>query len=424
MKIPELALADRRAVTTWVKGMVAAVMVASFLLSCKTAETHADLVISNVTVHVGNGAPGFIASVAVRDGRFVAVSGPEVALQSSRRVDGTGKFIVPGLWDMHVHVRASGRESLDVAAFTKHGVTTVRDMGGYADALRKLQDEAQTNQNIPAIHSSMATLNGKAFAPFQRAVTDEASMSRAIDEQVRAGATQIKVHRAFPPGLLRQAVQLSHQRGLKLTGHIPLGMHPVAACEAGMDGVEHVGSFLEAYISVTPKATPQDALAYMLSEEAADLYQCLAARRVSVTPTLVLYPAVARTRSKAAVPAATMAFIADTRRIVRRLHDAGVPLLAGTDTSDTGDLDLRPGPALLDELENLQEAGILPREILKIATGNAATALGLAETVGTVEVGKLADFVLLKQDPGADMRALRSPVAVYRRGSPIAFPVP
>lgn len=424
MMVLERALADQRAVTTWLKGMVVAVMAASFLMSCTTANTQADLVISNVTVHTGNGEPGFIASVAVRDGRFVAVSGPEVAIQSSRRVEGAGKFLVPGIWDMHVHARASGRESLDVAAFAKHGVTTVRDMGGYADALRKLQDDAQTNRNMPAIHSSMATLNGKAFAPFQRAVTDEASMLMAIDEQVRAGAVQIKVHRSFPPGLLRQAVQLSHRRALKLTGHIPLGIHPLAACEAGMDGVEHVGSFLEAYISVTPKATPQDALAYMLSEEAADLYQCLAGRKVFVTPTLVLYPAVARARSKAAVPAGTMAFIDGTRRIARRLHDAGVPLLSGTDTSDTGDLDLHPGSALLDELESLQEAGIPPREILKIATGNAAAALGLEGTVGTIEVGKQADFVLLAQDPGADVRALRSPVAVYRRGSQVALPVP
>jgi imidazolonepropionase-like amidohydrolase len=162
----------------------------------------------------------------------------------------------------------------------------------------------------------------------------------------------------------------------------------------------------------------------MLSEEAADLYQCLAGRKVFVTPTLVLYPAVARARSKAAVPAGTMAFIDGTRRIARRLHDAGVPLLSGTDTSDTGDLDLHPGSALLDELESLQEAGIPPREILKIATGNAAAALGLEGTVGTIEVGKQADFVLLAQDPGADVRALRSPVAVYRRGSQVAFPVP
>lgn len=389
---------------------------ATFLSACTTVEGHADLIVSNVTIYTGDGKPGFVGSVVVRGGTIVGVSRHGVDIPSAERIDGTGKFLVPGFWDMHVHLRASVGDKLDIAAFTKHGVTSVRDLGSLASEMQKLQDVTRRNPALPNVYASMAALNGKAFAPYQRAVTDGAELLKAVDEQVRAGSAQIKIHRAFPPGLLQDVVQLSHKRGLKLTGHIPMGVHPLAACEAGMDGVEHVGSFLEAYISVTPNATPRDAIAFMLSGDAAPLYHCLATRRVFVTPTLVLYPAVARSRGTGAMTADARDFIIGTQHIVRRLHESGVPLLAGTDTSDVGGLGLKPGAALLDELESLQEAGIPPLDVLQIATGNAANVLGVSGPDGLIGLGQSADFVLLDDDPRADVRVLRSPLAVYRKG--------
>lgn len=393
-----------------------ALIAATLLTSCATMDNRVDLIVSNITIYSGVGDRGFVGSVAIREGRFFAISWGEMAVSSADRVDGTGKFLVPGLWDMHVHLRASGGESLDVAEFGKHGITSVRDLGSLAGSLRKLQDTARANPHLPSVYSSIAALNGKAFAPYQRVVTESLELPQAIDEQISAGAVQIKIHRAFPPGLLQKAVELARARGLKLTGHIPMGIHPLAACEAGMDGIEHVGSFLEAYISVTPKATPQEAMDFMLSGAAEPLYRCLASRRVFVTPTLVLYPAIALGRGNGTVSASAREFITGTRRIVRRLHESGVPLLAGTDTSDVGDLGLKPGAALLDELESLQEAGIPPLEVLKIATGNAAAALGSSGPEGLIGVGQPADFVMLARDPRADVRALRSPLAVYRKG--------
>lgn len=410
-----MARALRPAPVRTVSGLLAAAL----LSSCTTLDNGADFIVSNVTIYNGTGERGFVGSVAVRDGRFAYISRREVKLHSSREIDGQGKYLVPGLWDMHVHVRASGGESLDVSAFTKHGVTTIRDLGSLSPGIRALQNATRTNPQLPSIYSSIAALNGKAFAPYQRLVTQVEDLPKALDEQVLAGAVQIKIHRAFPPSLLRQVIKLSHARGLKVTGHIPMGVHPLEACDAGMDGVEHIGSFLEAYISVTPKATPQDAISFMLSSGAEPLYRCLALHRVSVTPTLVLYPAVARARSSGAENAAVRDFINGTRRITQRLFQRGVSLVAGTDTSDVGDLGLRPGEALLDEVEALQESGIPPLDVLKIATGNAAAALGVGGTTGLIEAGQPADFILLEHDPGVDVRALRSPLAVYHRGTRI-----
>jgi hypothetical protein len=90
-------------------------------------------------------------------------------------------------------------------------------------------------------------------------------LAAAINDLARAGAVQTKIHRAFPPELLPSAVRLAREHSLTLTGYVPLGLHPLAAREQGMGGIEHVGSLLEAYLSVPPKRTPNDAIAYLLS---------------------------------------------------------------------------------------------------------------------------------------------------------------
>ncbi len=395
-----------------------ALLFACTLAACVTVPP-ADLVIRDVTVYPGDGAP-FSGSVVVRGGAIAAVErSPHGDVSAAQAIDGRGKFLIPGLWDMHVHARASEHDGLDLGAFASHGVTSVRDLGGYVDRLKAAQAVGTAG---PAIYTSFSTLNGKAFAPFQRAVTTEAELRTAVDDMARAGAVQIKIHRAFPAALLPAAARLAHERGLTLTGHVPLGVHPLAACEAGMDGIEHVGSFLEAYISVTPKATADDAIAYMLSGAADGLYRCLVSRRVAVTPTLVVYPAVARDRGKGTISAEAERFIGGLKRIARRLHEAGVPLLSGTDTSDVGGLTIAPGASLLDELEMLQAAGIPARDVIAMATVNAARVLALASKTGSIAPGNAADFVLLDADPGADIGNARKQVAVYRAGRRVDQP--
>lgn len=190
-----------------------------------------------------------------------------------------------------------------------------------------------------------------------------------------------------------------------------------------MDGVEHLGSFLEAHISIAPKerATPAAALAYMESEEAAPLYACLAERGVAVTPTLVVYPAVAQSRfDDGPLPVEFITFIEAMKRIALRLHRSGVPLLAGTDAASTGALEIAPGLSLLDELEMLQSSGIPAADIVAIATSNAAKALGVETMKGSIAPGKDADFLLLDADPGADAANFRKLRAVYRAGKRIA----
>lgn len=380
------------------------IAIAVVLAGCTTGGAPADVVVRNATIYAGDERAPFVGSVAIKDDVFVAVVPGDLTAPAARIIDGRGKFLTPGLWDMHVHVRASENSGLDLSAFGANGVTSVRDLGGYVERLQQAQREHTRGLRI---YSSYSTLNGKAFAPFQRAVTNDTDLREAIDELARAGASQIKIHRAFPPTLLPAAVRLAHERGLTLTGHIPLGLHPLAACEQGMDGIEHVGSFLEAYISVTPKATADEATSYLLSDAAEPLYRCLASGRVSVTPTLVVYPAVALARGKGKMPEGAERSIEGLKRITSRLYRSGVTLLTGTDASDVGGLAIAPGASLLEELELLQASGIPSRSILSMATANASRALRLEARTGTIDVGKDADFLLLDVDPGIDVGAFR-----------------
>ncbi len=382
-------------------------------------ESQADLLIQNVTVYRGDQSPPFRANVVVRDGRFDEVSAEHLGATDAKTViDGSGKFIMPGLWDMHAHIRSSeGDGGLQLSSFIKFGVTSILDLGGYGDRIRSAQDSVTDHSITPTVYSSYEMLNGQSFAPFQRMVTSEAEVVEVIAQLVKDGADVIKVHRALAPELLPIVIREAQKHNLEVTGHIPLGMTPLEACEAGMTGIEHMGSFLEAYISAIDGATTDSAIAYLLSDESEPLIRCLVSNQVRVTPTLVIYPKIAKRRAGGEeLPEEFVDFIKAMSDIAYYLHQNGVTLLAGTDTSDLGEMTVPTGEAILEEFEMLQGAGITPPDIIEIATGNAARALSVHDQVGTIEEGKVADFLLLSADPGSDVENFRALVAVYKNG--------
>ena len=393
-----------------------------FLVSCEGPPVPADLVVENVTIYSGAHPEPRVATIAVRNGVFIAIEpAGRISFDAVERIDGSDKYLMPGLWDMHVHIRSSGKGGLDVTEFPRHGVTSILDLGGYPEAIEEVASNI-ANGEIPGpmIYAVRSMLNGESFAPFQRAVTTREAVFAAVDELAAGGAIQIKIHRALSPELLPAVLQAAHEHGLKVTGHIPLGVHPLEACELGMDGIEHVGSLVEAVISVSSaeKANSESAIQYLLSDEADSIYQCLASRGVTVTPTLVIYPAIARKRvGDMDLPPEFVEFIANMKTLTYRLYSHGVILLAGTDTSDLSDTQhTNPGAALQEELSMMQDAGIPAPHIISIATSNAAQALGVESETGFIDVGKAADFILLGADPGEDIRNLRLATTVYRAG--------
>lgn len=365
--------------------------------------------IPDVWVHDGTGGPPFRASVEIRDGKFRSITPDRGGPTTS---EGTLFHLVPGLIDMHVHVGAVRGKPVPGHAFLERGVTTVRDLGGYPAEVG-----SAVAADAPHVHAAFQTLNGEARAPFHRVVTTETEVREAVDEQADRGASIIKVHRAFRPELLTVAVDAAARQGLKLTGHIPLRLHPLQACEAGMSGIEHVGSFIEAYVSAVREATQQDAIDYMLSDASEPLYRCLERRHVEVTPTLVLYQSIARSRAGGSpMPVEFSKFIADMKAITRRLHGHGIALLPGTDASALDKPAVSPGVSLIEELELLQSSGLSGAEVMAIAGANAARSLGIASDGRLIAPGLPADFLLIKGDPRTDIRRLAVPYAVYFAG--------
>lgn len=397
------------------------VLVAAMLAGC-TAPVPVDILVENVTVYSGVDDVPFVATVAVRNGRFAAIDrsrdGRYVAAET---IDGSGRFMTPGLWDAHAHIRSSGDRGLDLQRFVEFGVTSIHDLGGNTRRVKAAAEGIASGATPgPSTYPAFFMLNGESFASHQRAVTTEAEIVAAVDELAALGAAQIKVHRALSPDLLPVVVDAARARGLVVTGHIPLGLHPLDACESGMRGVEHIGSFVEAVISVAAQDEQDSraALDYLLSDAAEPLYECLAGRNVAVTPTLVIYPSIARRRAGSDdIPQEFAELIEAMQRITLRLYESGVMLLTGTDTSDYYDpVRIEPGASLHDELLMFEQAGVPPAAIITAASLNPARAIGVDERSGSIELHKDADFLLLQADPEASLRNLQAIVAVYQAG--------
>ena len=265
-----------------------------------------DLLVENVTVYPVTGDAPVSGTVAIRDGKFVAITTPGGAEYDAKAtIDGSGKYLVPGLWDAHAHVRSSKERHMDVSRFFAAGVTSIHDLGGYLERMQALQrDLAAGTTAGPTIYPAYFMLNGESFADYQHVTNTETDVAAAIDALANAGAAQVKVHRALSPDVLPVVVHHSRERGLRVTGHIPLGTHPLDACRQGMAGIEHVGSFVEALVSVGPGEAygSRQALEHLLSDAAQPMYDCLAENAVTVTPTLVIYPAIANRRAAGGAP--------------------------------------------------------------------------------------------------------------------------
>jgi imidazolonepropionase-like amidohydrolase len=385
----------------------------------------ADLVIENVTVYSGEGRTPFVATVAVANGNIANIALPgDIAFEADRVIDGSGKFLTPGLWDVHAHTRSADDPAAGLAVdrFIEAGVTSINDIGGYPDRIQALLDRLENRMLAgPTVYPVFFMLNGESFAAFQREVTTKDQVMEAVDELVSLGARQVKIHRAFPPELLAFLVDYAGEAGIPVTGHIPLGLHPLAACEAGMRNIHHIASFIESLVSVAPEREDgtRAAFEYMLSGESRPLYDCLRENEAWFAPTLVTYEAIARDRTgDSEMPQEVIEFLAANTALVGKMYEEGIQLLPGTDTSDYSEnSSLVAGSALLDELELLEKAGIPAVELIRIATSNPAKAIGVYDEVGSISVGKRADLLLMSEDPGLAVAAFRTVEVVIRGGA-------
>jgi len=397
-----------------------------------------------------NARLGPASDVYVLRGRITAVV-PAGALgrQADQEIDAAGRVMLPGLFDMHAHI-----DPWDGGLHLAAGVTTVRDMGNDNTKMQYLLDQLAAGQLLVPHIVPCGFLEGhSAYAMRSMGfVVKTAQEARdAVDWYAARGYPQIKIYNSFPRELLPEIVAYAHQRGLRVSGHVPAFMRAQEVVEQGFDEIQHINQVLLNFL-VTPTTDTRTLERFYLpaagladidfdAPRVRDFVALLQRRQTVIDPTLITFewfqqrdgevtpsyvpvidhmpPDIQRVFHQGsmnipddATAARYKASYAKMVEFVGRLHRAGVPLVAGTDGW--------AGFTLHSELALYVKAGLTPAQALQIGTWNAARFTRTGAERGSIAVGKLADLVLVDGDPTTDIADLRKVALVITQGQLIA----
>ncbi len=446
-------------------------VVSSISAAAQPSVAPSSLVFTHVTVIDATGSPAQTdMTVIIEKDRIQAVDEPGATPITQEEqvqiIDASGKFLIPGLWDMHTHLAfiktwPGGRDSF-LPLFIAHGVTGVRDMGGDLASLIQWRQEISIGKRIgPRIIASGPMLDGP-HPPFPQSIgiANPTEGRRAVQELKQQGADFIKVQSLIPRDAYFAVLAEARQQGLPVAGHVPDKITVAEVAAAGQRSIEHPFgllrgssteeaaltqelSLVDLYLSAK-QVGPQRVLGSYSAQKANTLFAHLASSGTWYCPTFVWirrrwhidedpFPNDPRLQY---MPAQTVKgwqdmidgrlkdrsdediamgkeFFRHQFELTLGLHQAGVRFLAGTDTPTPYTF---PGSSLHEELVLLVEAGLTPLEALQAATRNPAEYLDQLDRLGTIEAGKLADLVLLDANPLEDIRNTQKISAVIVGG--------
>jgi imidazolonepropionase-like amidohydrolase len=393
-------------------------------------------------------------TVVVQNGRIIAqgASADVKVPAGATRVDGRGKYLIPGLAEMHAHIPPGNATDEDIARtlelWALNGVTTVRGMLGIPRHLVFRERAARGEILSPRIVTSGPSFSGGSVPSPDSAV-------RMVLAEKALGYDFLKIH----PGVSREAFDsmaaAASRVGIRFAGHVPLAVGLSRAIEARYWSIDHLDGFIEAMATDGAPTTPQQdgffGLPLVNRLDESRLPGLVAATRaagVAIVPTEKFFESVAGDEPVEQLLArpdvhyvpegmvrswttatnqirsdnpreARQQFIAVRRRILKALHDGGVPILLG---SDSPQLWNAPGFSLAGELESYVAAGLTPYQALATGTRNVAVYLGNLDDAGTIQTGRLADLILLDGNPLTDIRNVgrRAGVVVAGRWLPKA----
>ncbi len=427
-------------------------LLAVFLIAgCSRARAQSAMAVTGATViDVRDGSRTTNAVIVIEAGRISAVGAArDVRIPSGARVvDARGKYVIPGLWDLHTHIQNQRELDVFFPLLVTHGIVGIRDTDGLLP--REFRELGKRHEYVPHFVACGPAVDGPAPA----GVADAA----IVDELADKGVDYIKVLSMVPRERFLAIVARARQRGLHVAGHVPIAVSAAEASDVGLRTMEHLDEILlnissretelraaglaalsgrttfvdQVLIQAFPPIEPF--LSTWSDEKASALFSKLVANHTWQTPTLELYrvwgaaqgddPSFWNDPNLAFMPKAwtdswrpdRSQFLSGTPRselpglilrmkawyrsqvdVVRHMHAAGVGFLAGTDVSQWNFM--VPGVSLHDELARFVEAGLTPLEALQTATINPAKYLGITDDAGTVAPGKRADFLVLDADP-------------------------
>lgn len=330
----------------------------------------------------------------------------------------TGKYIMPGLFDMHAHVGGVLKDSYDQAASEKmlgmlldYGITTIRNPGGPTNESVSLREDILSGKiKGPEMSTAGRLLNTPELpAPFvEKQVTTEEEVIEEVRSQAMSGVNFIKLYVGLNPELLKVAIDEAHSQGIKVIGHLYLTSWTDAA-NLGIDFLTHgvpVSPFLlsegkQRIFNLTGGGPFDHSLWLDLvdlnSTEISNMIDSLVQNQIPVDPTLNVYEAILKQGSYDPQNEQRWNKVL---QLTKLMHERGVQILSGTDIPN---FKLVPGKSLHHELELLAEAGIKPMDIIKIATKNGAEALSIINQTGTLERDKQVDILILSANPIEDI---------------------
>lgn len=447
------------------------------LLSSCSKPSNPVLAITHVTLIDATGAPSQPdMTLLITDQRIAAIaSSKSISIPPNAQiVDASGKFLIPGLADMHVHLTGanepSGSREFIIPILLANGVTTVRDMGGYLESLIPLRKDIEQGKRLgPQIFFAGPYLDGSppSFQP-SFVVTNAVEASEDVRTLIQRGVDFIKVQSILSRDAFFAIANVCRREHITFVGHVPDRLTAAEASDAGQKSIEHLTGVLRAcskdeprlmrkQFLTTPKkesraqsharqlAWQRELLTHYSEEVAGELIAKFARNQTWQVPTLILlrnnaYPTpendpandprrkyvphqfletwqkTHQAQMKSATPrefALRTALMEKSMHVVGKMQLAGVHLMAGTDTTAPF---VFPGSGLHEELALLVQAGLTPMQALQAATKNPAEFLDKLQTQGTIEQGKFADLLLLDANPLDNIHNTQKIRAVILRG--------
>lgn len=367
-----------------------------------------------------------------------------LATKAQNSIDGKGRIVLPGLFDMHGHL-SRWEGPLHLAA----GVTTLRDMGNDNASIQAMISETAAGELLAPTVVPTGFLEGE--SPYSArngfVIKDLAGAKSAIDWYAAHGYPQLKIYNSFPKAILKDTVAYAHQRGLRVSGHVPAFLKAEDVIAAGYDEIQHINQLLLNFLVKPDTDTRTLERFYLPAKQVAsldlqgkavqDYIKLMKNKGIVVDPTLATFdflkkvdgtvgdpwqaivehlpPDVQRRYAAAELDipdAATAALYAKSYakmvEFVGMMYKAGIPVVAGTDEL--------AGFTLQGELELLVKAGLTPAQALQVATLNGARYSKVEATKGQIAVGKDADLLLVDGDPTKNIGDIRKLALVITQG--------
>ena len=371
--------------------------------------------------------------VVIQDGRIIA-AGPQSSIKipkNAKLIDIKGKFLLPGLWDMHAHFYQAEFGPTYLAA----GITTARDVGNDIEYGTALRDAAKAKRGLGPRMLLAGYIDGKnENHTFDVQVETPEEARAAVQHYKDAGYEQIKIRDNVKLETLKVICAEAHRLGMTVTGHVPQGMNALQAVEAGMDQLNHMSHVLTGFFPQRNRNNPPVTID-LNAPNVVNALKVFKEHGTVIDPTMAVLelllrpmnqpiesfePGVTRVpaelkvqinkKGEAAEQAVGLRMIVDVLlKITGALHRAGVPIVAGTDVGV-------PGHTLHRELELYVKAGMTPLEAIQAATITPARVMKLDNEVGTIAAGQRADLIVLDANPVENISNIRRVRLVVSQG--------